>query len=59
MIPPPKITSRFFVLMAGDSAAIATPRNATRIKETKSPGYTSNPCSGAFGLRPVIVASSQ
>ena len=29
------------------------PRNATRIRRQKSPGYTSNPCSGAFGLRSV------
>jgi hypothetical protein len=27
--------------------------NATRIRRQKSPGYTNNPCSGAFGLRSV------
>ena len=44
----------FLGLMAGAiTAAIATPRNATRIRRQKSPGYTSNPCSGAFGLRSV------
>ena len=54
MIRPPKMTSRFLVLMAGViTAAIATPRNATRIRRQKFPAYTNNPCSGAFGLRSV------